>query len=307
MNQEIDSAASAMYTNNRENQLFKGRIIGKDLLAKLLEMVSPEFKGLPKEEIYACMDLEDDGTTVAGTSIMSPFPFNGPILFDSAYRIRLPKTGEPGPIVGIVVQGRKTLDPRMKWKVMQYYSRLIVDQRKDYSTDEELFENLRKSILIWIRLSQKPDFRNCMYRSSWYKYDRDHPEKEEYCPDWSESFELNVGTYDEVPETPELGALSILFSSELDNAEKTKELREKYDIVVNGGILKEARAMIAVATEMNKIREERDEELARIYTDEILKKAEESDRSEEDILSELTVLPEHRNLIREHLEKRQNS
>jgi hypothetical protein len=58
---------------------------------------------------------------------------------------------------------------------------------------------------------------------------------------------------------------------------------------------------------MNKIREERDEELVRIYTDEILKKAEESDRSEEDILSELTVLPEHRNLIREHLKKCQNS
>ena len=314
MDQHNDSITGETKLNAKSDQAFKCLITDKDILSALIGGIIPEFKGLKKEKILECLPLEADGRTVIGRNVEHPSPANGPIFLDSVFDVKSPIEGKMSLIVAVEAQGPRMADQTLWNREIYYSSRLIADQGALFRNKNGLYNSLRKTVAIWVKLSPGAKESNTIVRDYRVRCNSGSPEEIWDSPlDKTEIFEVNVGAYgDSVPE-PVLGMLNTLFSGKIDDAEKAKELMKKYDIDVSDTILEEAKRMGALAEEMEIVREEgrkegreegrkeerarRDAELAEYYAAEILRKKDETGYSVEKILSETIVPPELLDLI----------
>lgn len=310
MNQKTDSWETEVNVDIRKDQAFKSLITDKDILSALLGGVVPEFKGLRKEKIFECLPLEADGRTVIGRNVEHPSLANGPIYLDSVFDVKSPIEGNMSLIVAIEAQGPR-MDGQTLWNRELYYSsRLIADQGALFRTKNELYHNLRKTVVIWVKLSPGAKESNTIVRDYRVRCCTDRPDMVWESPlDKTEIFEINVGAYGDSVSEPVLGMLNTLFSAKIDDAEKIKELMKNYDIDVSDTVIEEAKRMGALAEEIELVREEgreegrscRDAELVEFYTAEILKRSDETGRSVEDILPETILPPELLDAIRKRL------
>jgi len=241
------------------DQRFKEIVHDRDILASIIKDVIPEFGDLSREEIYGCLDINKDGHTVRGRNIELVSSDNGPIYMDSVFDVRYPGKGEMSLIVAIEGQGSQMSVSDLHNRQIYYSSRLISDQGRDFPNKNELYRFLRKTTVVWVKLSPNAAERNTIIRDNRYRYSITEPENIVLSPlDKTEIIEVNVGPYDKGARIELLGILGILFSRDMDEAEKDHSLKEKYHISLRSSIIKEAGNMGALAEEYELYGDERE-------------------------------------------------
>ena len=314
------------------DQRFKEIVHDRDILASIIKGVIPEFENLSREEIYGYLDIKDDGHTVRGRDIELVSSVNGPIYMDSVFDVRSPNEGEMSIIVAIEGQGSQMSPNDLSNRQIYYSSRLISDQGQDFPTKDSLYRNLRKTTVVWVKISPVRAERNTIIRDNRYRYSVAEPDRIYRSPlDKTEIIEVNVGPYDEGEKIELLGILGILFSREMDERAKNHNLKEKYHISLRSSIIKEAGHMGALAEEyelygnererigLEKGREEglvkgREEGLVKgreeeskdnidYYTALVLKRCAESGEPLEQIVDSMTMPPKYRESVFERARK----
>lgn len=247
-------------TDFGSDQRFKEIVHDRDILASLLKGVVPEFKGMPREEIFQYLDIGNDGHTVRGKKTELVSSENGPVYMDSVFDVKIPGKGDISIIVAIEGQGPQMSDSLLHNRQTYYSCRLISEQAKDFQTKKELYEGLRKTTVIWVKLSPHAKDRNTIVRDFRCRVDIREPERVNPSPlDKTEIIEINVGPHtDTVNEL--LGLLDVIFNNFLEDTEKHQIVKQKYDIDLRQSILREARNMGALAEEFEICREEALEE-----------------------------------------------
>ena len=241
------------------DQRFKEIVRDRDILASIIKDVIPEFGHLSREEIYGCLDICKDGHTVRGRNIELVSSDNGPIYMDSVFDVRYPGKGEMSLIVAIEGQGSQMSVSDLHNRQIYYSSRLISDQGRDFPNKNELYRSLRKTTVVWVKLSPNAEERNTIIRDNRYRYSVTDPDRIVPSPlDKTEIIEINVGPYEDGARIELLGILGILFSKDMGEAEKDHSLRAKYHISLRSSIIREAGNMGALAEEYELYGDERE-------------------------------------------------
>ena len=255
----MNSSKKTGKTSPARDQRFKEIVRDRDILASIIKDVIPEFRHLSREEIYGCLDINKDGHTVRGRNIELVSSDNGPIYMDSVFDVRYPGKGEMSLIVAIEGQGSQMSVSDLHNRQIYYSSRLISDQGRDFPNKNELYRSLRKTTVVWVKLSPNAAERNTIVRDNRYRYSVTDPDRIVPSPlDKTEIIEINVGPYEDGARIELLGILGILFSKDMGEAEKDHSLREKYHISLRSSIIKEAGNMGALAEEYELYGDERE-------------------------------------------------
>ena len=125
---------------------------------------------------------------------------------------------------------------------------MITEQEKG-TTKQQLYENMKRTVSIWVRLNASPEARNRVIRDYRMRHYLDAPGEPFESPlNKMEIYEINIGGYSEREESP-VGMLNLLFTKDLDTGATQSKLREKYDIVIEESLIGEVKKMGALADE----------------------------------------------------------
>ncbi len=293
-----------------KDQGFKELVHDSEILAAIIGGVIPEFKGMPREDIIAHLDVSGDGHTVRGRNSELVSQSNGPVYMDSVFDVRSPQEGKMSIIVAIEGQGPQMSENSLHNRQIYYSSRLVSDQASDFPNKAQLYRDLRKTIVVWVRLSPRAEDRNTIIRDYRVRARSSEPEKIIESPlDKTEIIEVNVGPYDENNTIELLGILGILFSHSMADSEKDSRLREKYQIGLRASILEEAGNMGALAEEYELYGDEREEigvekgielekaEFIDHFVSVILDRYKQGRGTPDQIAEDIAVPPKHRELV----------
>ena len=302
-------------TNNRgrsfdDDQGFKELVHDSEILAAIIGGVIPEFQGMSRKEIITHLDVCGDGHTVRGRNPELISQSNGPVYMDSVFDVRSPLEGKMSIIVAIEGQGPQMSECNLYNRQIYYSSRLVSDQASDFPNKAELYRGLRKTTVVWVKLSPRAEDRNTIVRDFRVRSRSSEPEKILESPlDKTEIIEVNVGPYDESIRIELLGILGILFSHRMDESEKDSRLREKYQIGLRANILREAGNMGALAEEFELYGDEREEkgiekgmelekaEFIDHFVSVILDRYKQGRGTPDQIAEDIAVPPKHRELV----------
>ncbi len=230
-----------------DDQWFKELVHDGHVLAEILR-VMPEFRYRSRSEILSCLGLGSDERYVKGRNTELGYRDSTPILLDSVFDVTLPGTGKGIEII-VGVEGQNYLRGDILANRQQIYSsRMILEQEKG-TTKHQIYENLKRTVSIWVRLGSPPEARNRIIRDYRVRCYLDEPEQLSESPlNKMEVYEINIGGYVEGAGSP-VGMLNLLFTQDLDTEVTCSKLREKYDIVLDKSIIGEVKSMGALADE----------------------------------------------------------
>ena len=171
-----------------------------------------------------------------------------PVHLDSVFDVTLPGTGKGIEII-VGVEGQNYIrGDVLANRQLLYSSRMITEQEKG-TTKQQLYENMKRTVSIWVRLNASPEARNRVVRDYRMRHYLDAPGEPFESPlNKMEIYEINIGGYSEREESP-VGMLNLLFTKDLDTGATQSKLREKYDILIEESLIGEVKKMGALADE----------------------------------------------------------
>lgn len=234
------------------DQFFKKLAHNKYILASLVGDLVTEFEGLSREQVLEYLPVEGNGDSVKGSKTELVAVDEGPIYLDSVFEIGSPK-GKLGLVVAIEGQGPSMATKPLAKRQLVYLCRLVSEQGSKNGTKDELYDNLKKTICIWVHLSPSAKKRNRTFRHRMYcteDFVDSAPELSQL--DDVEVIELNLGdrSFDNGGKSRSIqGILNTLFDRGLEDSEKKRLLEHNYKISLSESIITEARGMGALAEE----------------------------------------------------------
>ena len=236
----------------------------KDILSTIMEACIPEYKGLPRETIMACIE-EGDSTVpqIHGSNVEDSRMSDAEIKMDILFTSRLPDSAERvGLHINLEVQNEDEPGYPLEKRGVYYASRMIADQKGTVFTGSH-YEKLEKVYSIWIcpKAGRKKQNSICTYtlqeETVQGKY---HTEKKNY--DLMTLMMLYLGSHYDYEETGKsvLAMLRLLFAeTNLETEERRDLLKDQYAIMLTD---KEASEMTNFT-----------EEFAKAVVSEVLEKA----------------------------------
>ena len=233
--------------NTIDDQWFKTLVHDGHILAEILR-VMPEFRDRSREEILTCLELDGDKRHVKGRGTELGTKGSTPVHLDSVFDVTLPGTGKGIEII-VGVEGQNYIrGDVLANRQLLYSSRMITEQEKG-TTKQQLYENMKRTVSIWVRLNASPEARNRVVRDYRMRHYLDAPGEPFESPlNKMEIYEINIGGYSEREESP-VGMLNLLFTKDLDTGATQSKLREKYDILIEESLIGEVKKMGALADE----------------------------------------------------------
>ena len=144
--------------NTIDDQWFKTLVHDGHILAEILR-VMPEFRDRSREEILTCLELDGDKRHVKGRGTELGTKGSTPVHLDSVFDVTLPGTGKGIEII-VGVEGQNYIrGDVLANRQLLYSSRMLTEQEKG-TTKQQLYENMKRTVSIWVRLNASPEARN---------------------------------------------------------------------------------------------------------------------------------------------------
>ena len=230
-----------------DDQWFKELVHDGHVLAEILR-VMPEFRDRSRREILSCLGLGSNERYVKGRNTELSSKDSTPIHLDSVFDVTLPGTGKGIEII-VGVEGQNYIRGDILANRQQIYSNRMITEQEKGNTKQQVYENLKRTVSIWVRLGSSSEARNRIVRDFRVRCYLDAPEQLSESPlNKMEVYEINIGGYKEGEDSP-VGMLNLLFTQDLDTEVTCSKLREKYDIVLDESIIGEVKSMGALADE----------------------------------------------------------
>ena len=201
-----------------------------DVVSKILELCIPEYKGLTKEEIVKCLDIDKNNPRFIKTLSNEDISvFDNYVNYDVLFTSRLPNSNEYIPMyINLEAQNSNNVDYRLVSRAMLYVNRIFSRQKPDYN-------NLRKAYSIWICTTPFVKQRNTINRYVIKEICElgNYKEDKKYYA-FTEVIMINLGgKYDEKTSSGILQLLNLIFNNaSLEIHEVETTLKSKFDIML---------------------------------------------------------------------------
>ena len=249
-----------MYPMNRKtsretgkDQAFKALMRDKNVLVMFVGDLLEEFKGMTREEVMRYLPLNGDGKTVEGCATELVSEEDGAVFLDTLFRIGSP-SGDLGIIMAVEGQGSGMDSASLANREQYYISRIVSDQSKDYPNMAALYRELKRTVVIWVRLHPGRE-RNTVVRHRFYSTyvgQEDAPVLSKL--DRMEVIEVNVGCHGDEAAMDLMDMVNSLFDRQMGYEEKRRELESKYNIVLSKSMYAEVAKMGAFSEEFEIVR-----------------------------------------------------